>query len=106
MSVVMRALFVSLIACFAGGVLAQKDMLRGINDVYLAIESLDQDATNCNVQQDTIETALRFVLQQSKLKLAAAISNAGYLYARATITSACAIAYSLELKVPVTVSAN
>ena len=108
MEAVLRSLFMIICVAIMQPVRAagDRDLLRGLNYFYLAVEQLDEDAQRCGVQIQDIETSVRYILQQSGIKVTTTISPLGYIYANLTMLENCAFAYQLELKVPIRVVGN
>ena len=78
---------------------AQKDQpLRGFKSFDLVIEALDEDARICGLTESAIDTSARFVLGQSRAKIAS--SAPAYLYINANLmalSSRESCIYSIQL---------
>ncbi len=85
------------------------DMLRGVNNLSLVIESLDSDAMECGVTKTDIEMGVRFILQQSKIRLSKE-ARGGMIYVGTIVgktgggsTLFCIATFSMEVAVMGTV---
>ena len=61
--------------------------MKGIYGVYLLIESLSKHAENCSLTQQRIETAVKYILQNSKIKITEE-AHAPLLYIKAVVIKA------------------
>ena len=96
------ALFVSVSFAHAQGTGGKN--LRGLRSANLAIENLSNAAAQCGIDKPLLETSLRFILQQSRLRL---VSDAHvYIYLRVTVVPSCAADITLKVDAPVTISYN
>src|ERR1041385_7272833 len=78
--------------------------LRGLRSADLAVENLSDAAAQCGIDKPLLETSLRFILQQSRLRLE---SNArAYIYLRVTVLANCASDVTLKVNAPVTILHN
>lgn len=78
--------------------------LRGINGFGLFVGNLDDDAKKCGITKATIETSIRFILQQSKIKLQDGSSHV--IATDMVVLDNCAFSWRLELWAPVTITPN
>jgi hypothetical protein len=89
---------------------AQQDQaLRGIASVNLVIEELDEDAKTCGVTESVLDTSVRFVLSQSRIKINSSASS--YIYINVNVMSltssdSCVYNYSVSFNSSVKVVAN
>jgi hypothetical protein len=58
-----------------------REALQGLNEFRVVIEDLDDEARSCGIQASEVETAIRFILQQSRIRTTTALSKHGFVYA-------------------------
>lgn len=88
-------IFFSLISfsCFASA-------LKGVKEVRIIIEELDDTAQKCGITNALLDSSVRLPLSSSRLRVTNAPGN-GYVYARATaleLRNSCAVSIRLEFR--------
>ena len=68
--------------------------LKGVSEMHLLIEGLSDQAASCGVKEDKIETSIKYILSNSKIKLVKSTSSIPKLYIRATIGNNSGTCYS------------
>ena len=71
--------------------------LVGIREVGILIERLDKGAAGCGVDTQTLTTSLKFVLQQSRIKISDNPDDKPYLYLNLNILPDCTASVMLIL---------
>jgi hypothetical protein len=71
--------------------------LAGLNQFALFIEDLDEDAKACGVNQDAIETSVRFIAQQSRMRIGARGPGDPHIYVSITALKNCSVAVGLSV---------
>lgn len=46
------------------------DVLRGVKEIQILVEGLDEDASKCNISKDMIDASVRLPLSNSRIKIA------------------------------------
>jgi hypothetical protein len=88
-------IFFSLTAfsCFASG-------LKGVKEVSIVIEKLDEHARKCGITEAQVDAALRLPISNSRLRVTNSVSTS-YVYARVTaleVRNSCAVHAKFEFK--------
>lgn len=70
-----------LVAFFAfASSLVSAQALRGVNNVFIVIENLSDNAAKCNITKDMLDASVRIPLSNSKLKITNFADSHGYIY--------------------------
>ena len=57
------------IAIFLSSFAVSADVLRGVREITILVEKLDEDASKCNLSEDMIDAAIRLPLSNSKIRI-------------------------------------
>ena len=79
----LKLLFVICLLSSSG--FASGQALKGVREVAILIESLDEDASKCGLSEDLLDAAARLTLSNSKIKVVGLESGSGYVYTRVTV---------------------
>lgn len=59
--------------------------LKGVRTLGVVVEDLDKDAENCGITKDLLDSSVRFVIQQTKLRLQDYVTADGFVYVSANM---------------------
>src|SRR4051812_38319022 len=90
------AVLLATVSLVALGQSSTQKGLAGINNVGILVDGLDADATACGLSEEALQTSLRFVLQQSRIRVVDnSRSDGTYLYVNVATLDNCAVSVYL-----------
>jgi hypothetical protein len=80
--------------------------LKGLKTFRIVIEDLPPEAAKCGIYKVGVETSLRFILGQSRMKITSQGLTMSGIYARINALPNCAMSVSLQVLADVVITQN
>jgi hypothetical protein len=78
--------------------------LKGLTTFFILIEAVPPEAAECGIDKESVETSLRFILGQSRMKITSDELAANDIYVRVNVLQRCIFNIELQVLTAVTIT--